>query len=149
METIGARLHQKREEKKLTMNQIQELTGISKGNLSGMENNKNKPSVSALLSLSQILDCSIDWILTGNDYVPKSEQKSLASEFVISELEKELLTMLRVLSSEQQSDIFDFVYLKYQKACENKKEYIQSRNTDTKEEDTNNSFKEDENISIA
>lgn len=149
METIGARLHQKREEKKLTMNQIQELTGISKGNLSGMENNKNKPSVSALLSLSQILDCSIDWILTGNDYVPKSEQKSLASEFVISELEKELLTMLRVLSSEQQSDIFDFVYLKYQKACKNKKEYIQSRNTDTKEEDTNNSFKEDENISIA
>ena len=55
METIGTRLRHQREEKKLTMNQIQELTGISKGNLSGMENDKNKPSVSALLSLSQIL----------------------------------------------------------------------------------------------
>lgn len=148
METIGTRLRHQREEKKLTMNQIQELTGISKGNLSGMENDKNKPSVSALLSLSQILGCSIDWLLTGNNFVPKSEQNPLTSEFTISEHEKELLTMLRVLSSEQQSDIYDFVYLKYKKICDSKKEYIRSMNTDRTDEKTNSSSDENENISI-
>lgn len=149
METIGTRLRQQREKKNLTMNQVQELTGISKGNLSGMENDKNKPSVSALLSLSQILDCSIDWLLTGSTPVSKSEPESTKTEFSISELEKELLTMFRILSEEQQSDIYDFIYMKYRKIQGSKKGYTFSTFTNEKNKTPNDLAEKNDSISIA
>lgn len=64
-EIIGNRIRMRRNELKITGDQIRESIGISTGNLSGIEAGKSLPSSTALVGLSEMLDCSIDWILTG------------------------------------------------------------------------------------
>lgn len=61
--TIGARIKQRRKELGLTQLQIYENTGISSGNLSDIEHGNKLPSTPTLISLSTILNCSINWIL--------------------------------------------------------------------------------------
>lgn len=63
---IGIRIKTRRKQLGLTLAQVSENTDISTGNLSCIEQGKYLPSANALLSLSQKLNCSIDWILTGN-----------------------------------------------------------------------------------
>lgn len=64
-EDIGQRIKKKRKELGLTQLEIRELAGISSGNLSDLENGKKTPSAQTLIALSKVLQCSIDWILTG------------------------------------------------------------------------------------
>ncbi len=79
---IGQRLKQKRIEKSLTLLELSNLTGIPNGTLSKYENNVNNPSLENLYSLSQILEASINWIITGK------EELSNLSEEEINILEK-------------------------------------------------------------
>ena len=59
-QTIGARIKQRRKELGLTQLQIKQETGISSGNMSDIENGNKLPSTPALISLSKVLNCSID-----------------------------------------------------------------------------------------
>lgn len=65
LENIGMRIRRKRKEMGITQLQIQELTGISSGNLSDIENGRKLPSAPTIIALSDALDCSTDWILKG------------------------------------------------------------------------------------
>lgn len=65
MHTVGERLKNIRIEKNLTITEVSQKTGISKGNLSSIENNKNKPSAQALVLLSELYGVTTDWILKG------------------------------------------------------------------------------------
>lgn len=65
-DTIGTRLRFVRESKNLTIPQVSEKTGISKGNLSTIENDKTKPSADALIKLSKLYCVTTDWILFGD-----------------------------------------------------------------------------------
>jgi transcriptional regulator with XRE-family HTH domain len=67
-ETIGARLRQARVAKDLTIPEVSDRTGISRGNLSHLENDKGKPSSDALTNLSALYEVSTDWILKGVNY---------------------------------------------------------------------------------
>ena len=109
MHSIGNRIKQRRKELKLTQTQIKELTGISSGNMSDVENGKTLPSATALISLSKALNCSIDWILTGNC--------NTADNYTDSE--KSLIDMYRHLSEDDQDEILVLTRLKYNR---NKKE---------------------------
>ena len=64
-ESIGTRLKFARSSKKLSIPQVWEQTGISKGNLSIIENDKTKPSADALMKLSKLYEVDTDWILFG------------------------------------------------------------------------------------
>lgn len=70
---IGNRIKTRRKELKLTQKDIYKSTGISTGNISDIENGISLPSASALVHLSAILDCSIDWILTGQEPIHSDE----------------------------------------------------------------------------
>lgn len=71
METIGDRIRFLRESKKMTQPQLAEVTGISKGNVSELENNHSAPSTKALLALSQYFNVTTDWILMGDSSLKK------------------------------------------------------------------------------
>ena len=107
-QSIGTRIKQRRNELGLKQLQIKELTGISSGNLSDIENGKKLPSTPALLALSDTLDCSIDWILKG---------KSLNSEstFLLNEREIELLNGFRQLDQDEQDELLGLLALKLRK----------------------------------
>lgn len=95
---IGQRIKERRKELHITQTEIQEFCGISSGNLSGIETGRYLPSAPALIQLSQILDCSIDWILTG-------KSSSSENQFSVDNKEKTLIEYFRQMSAEDQEEL--------------------------------------------
>lgn len=103
--SIGERIAARRKELGITGQQVKERTGISTGNLSGIEKGSSLPSATALIGLSQILNCSIDWILTGNS--PISE---FSTSRDLSEGEEELLSTYNKLDRRGQHRVHTIIY---------------------------------------
>lgn len=105
--SIGTRIKQRRNELGLTQAQVRQETGISSGNMSDIENGHKLPSAPALISLSNALDCSIDWILKG---------ESLNREIVIDKRECKLLYGFRNLSKENKEELMEILEIKLRKS---------------------------------
>lgn len=105
--SIGERIRKRRNELHITQTQIQKETGISSGNLSGIEAGRSLPSASALIGLSKMLNCTTDWILTGIS--PISENKSL------SNIEEELLNGFRELPEDDRDELLCIMQMKLRK----------------------------------
>ena len=69
---IGERIKKRRIELGLTQTDIKEATGISSGNMSDVERGNRFPSISTLIQLCSVLNCTSDYILTG--FSPVSEK---------------------------------------------------------------------------
>lgn len=105
---IGQRIKNRRRELKITQTQIQQETSISSGNLSCIENGKYLPSAIALLELSKILDCSIDWILTGKSSISESQT-------ILETREETLLNGFRMLPEDEQKELIEILEMKLRK----------------------------------
>lgn len=107
MDSIGSRIKEKRKELHLTQTKIKELTGISSGNMSDYENGRVLPSALAIISLSKVLNCSTDWLLTGqsiqgsiNTY--SSEEQTLIETFrKLTDNDKEEILLLSRIKLER------------------------------------------------
>lgn len=111
---IGQRIKQRRIELDITQQQIQEETDISTGNLSCIENGKYFPSATALLELSKILNCSVDWILTG---IPKNYSTDNLGLFDIET--SNLLNGFKQLSVHDREEFLGILDLKLRLAKKN------------------------------
>ena len=123
--TIGQRIRTRRKELNLTMKDIFEKENIKTGGLSDIENDKYLPSVQTLIGLSRVLNCSIDWLITGSEYQHesselhsdirslKSEQGLMCDGSPLSEMEADLVAMFRLLPDEAHKEVFDYTYFKY------------------------------------
>lgn len=107
---IGQRIKQRRKELKITQPQVAEQTSISSGNLSCIENGKYLPSAVALIELSKILDCSIDWMLLGNSSISDNVSSLDIEE---SNTDKKLLELFHGMSEDDQDEIMMLAQLKY------------------------------------
>jgi transcriptional regulator with XRE-family HTH domain len=65
MPTIGERIRDIREQKRLTQDRLAEISGISKGFLSDLENDKRNVSSEYILRIANALGASVDFLLTG------------------------------------------------------------------------------------
>jgi transcriptional regulator with XRE-family HTH domain len=65
MASTGDRIREIREAKKLTQDQLAEMSDISKGFLSDVENGKRNVSSEYLLRIANVLGASIDYLLRG------------------------------------------------------------------------------------
>lgn len=66
MRTLGSRLKEAREKKRLTQIDVSKKLGISNGTLSGYERDYRDPDTETLKKLANLYEVSIDW-LSGND----------------------------------------------------------------------------------
>lgn len=98
---IGQRIKERRKELKITQTQIQKTTSISSGSLSCIESGKYLPSAVALMELSQILDCSVDWILTGKTIFSNNSDS-------LDTMERNLLNGFRVLPSKSRRNLWKY-----------------------------------------
>lgn len=120
MDSIGDRIRDARKKCGLSMQSLHDITGLSTGNISDIENNKYMPSVASLLPLSRALKCSIDWLVTGEDTEPqnsenqKSECKTLCDGVPLTESESDLIAMYRLLDERDSQTIFDLARMKYE-----------------------------------
>lgn len=110
---IGCRIKKRRKELGLTQVQIKELTGISNGNLSDLENGNRLPSATALIELSKVLNVTTDWILTGN--YPDTDIHSSQSGYSLSASEESLINCFKRLSPDDQDEIITLINLKIQR----------------------------------
>ena len=67
MPSIGDRIREIREARTLTQDQLAERSGVSKGFLSDIENNKRNPSSEYVLKIANALGASIDYLLRGDE----------------------------------------------------------------------------------
>ncbi|MCI6859316.1 MAG: helix-turn-helix domain-containing protein [Eubacterium sp.] len=111
MESIGNRIKGRRKELHLTQTDIKAVCGISSGSLSEIENGNRTPSVIIFHALAQVLECSMDWLATGE--YPDAKGKSFSvSEDNKTDVECELLDAFRQLEYDDQEEIMDILYLK-------------------------------------
>ena len=99
---VGQRIRERRLHKKLTQKQLASLAKI-RGSISELENSKYLPSAETLLNISQILDCSIEWILTGEDRI---------SDNAIPEQLSDILPLLKQLSPQRLEEVKKFINYK-------------------------------------
>ena len=112
-QTVGQRLRLKRLEYGYTITQVAAAIGVSKGNLSSYESDRNLPHAKTLVKLSSYFECSIDWILTGKEYSASSQDPSAAT--IISKDAEELLHYFSAFDSQDAAEIMLLSKAKYQK----------------------------------
>ena len=107
MLSIGARIKAQRQVLHLTQTDIYEKCGIASGVLSRIENGKNVPSAIAFYKLSQVLECSMDWLLTG--------KSTNIQNYHLSDDEKTLLNGFGKLPKEDQNELLEILEIKLRK----------------------------------
>lgn len=108
---IGKRIRNRRLELNLTQADIRRETGISTGNLSGIENGSSAPSASALCELSRVLKCSTDYILLGKTSNLEISGSSNIRES-ITPLQELILSSVKELDPMDQEEILDIIEMK-------------------------------------
>lgn len=68
-ETFGSRLRGRREAKQLSQEQLGEKIGVSKAAVSRWESNRDRPDYDKLVKITEELECSADYLLTGAEGV--------------------------------------------------------------------------------
>jgi len=90
MATTGDRIRHIREKKKMTQDQLAEASGISKGFLSDVENNKRNISSQALLRIANALGASVDYLLQGESKQIVEERAPVIIPPALSQAAEEL-----------------------------------------------------------
>lgn len=106
---IGQRIKERRKELHITQTKIKEVTGISTGNLSEIENGHILPSSAALINLSEILECSVDYILFGESRNLENKKISNMRNYI----EDDLIRYFRGISEDDQEEILMIAQMKY------------------------------------
>lgn len=115
MQDIGKRIKARRTELGFTQTDIYRACGIASGALSQIEQGHRTPSILIFYTLSQVLKCSMEWLVTGKSSCAENTNK-------IKNFGKEerLLYYFRKLSEEEQLDIQEYTEFKLYK-LENEK----------------------------
>ena len=68
---IGSRIKAARESKKLTQEELAELTGLTNNYISNIERTRSKPSIETLVKICNALEVTPDYILLDSVYASK------------------------------------------------------------------------------
>lgn len=108
MKSVGERIRNRRKELRLTQTDIRAACGISSGALSEIENGNRTPSIITFHALSEVLQCSMDRLATGESLDAESLFAS-SSENLKLRTEAELLKGFRQLDKNHQNELIDFL----------------------------------------
>lgn len=125
MESIGERIKIRRKELHLTQTDIKNACGISSGSLSEIENGNRTPSVVIFHALAQVLECSMDWLATGESPDMKSDKFSVSRDDMSGD-EYDLLSAYRQLDRDDQDEIMDILNMKLSRAKRKKDQSVKS-----------------------
>lgn len=122
---LGKRIKNRRLELNLTQSDVKQKTGISTGNLSDIERGRSAPSASALCELSDVLECSVDYILFGKT---RNTDKAKLSDIreQLTPVQELVLSSLLELDPIDQEEILDIIEMKIRR----KKRLARSLNSD-------------------
>lgn len=96
--SIGSNMRMWREERGLSLKEVEIQTGINNGNLSRYERDLNYPSIESCIKLADLYDISVDELIGRNDGLTSSVHQSKDS-FHVSPEERKLIEDYRGLGS--------------------------------------------------
>lgn len=102
---LGENIKKLRAENSLTAKKLAEILNISTSLIYEWEHNRCEPSISALNSLSEIFDCSIDY-LVGKD----SDVRVISKGGNLTKNESEILRIFTMLDEVQQNRVIGYAY---------------------------------------
>lgn len=109
---IGKNIRARRKELGLTSTQIRDKVGISTGNLSDIENGKRTPSCQNLILLSEVLECSVDWLLKSGSPIYNYD-----NDIQVTTADKDetyLITLYRSAKTDKRKEFLQYMkYLKH------------------------------------
>lgn len=112
MEDFIARLKYLRNYFNLSQPEFAKLINVSRGNVGDWETGRSKPTVPALIAISNRFNISIDWLLKGIGSGPgQAGDMLLGSQDLTypTTLETSLIKMFHKLDSDSQNSVIDFV----------------------------------------
>lgn len=104
--TLGSRLREARERKKLTQIEAAKILGISNGTLSGYERGYRDPDTTTLKKLANLYGVSIDW-LSGNDFMTAESYAEYGSKD--DQATREVIEAYNRLSPEKKKIVEDLI----------------------------------------
>lgn len=132
---FGALLKELRTQKGVKQTDIAEAIGVSNGNVGDWERGRSKPGYDSLIALSRYFGVTADYLLeitqqpneTRIDLSNiKQEQGLLNDGSPLTDEEADMIAMYRLLPSGAREETFDYVYFKYERFVERKRESIYS-----------------------
>lgn len=110
---IGAFIANKRNEKNITIRELNKITGVSIGVISDLENAKSMPRVETIIKLAEALEISLSLIF--ENMKPATQKTSNKSKIIPDDMNKydKISTLLAGLSYAKE-DITDIIsYIKF------------------------------------
>lgn len=90
MNTLGNRVRTARHNKEWTLDDLVQKSGLSKGFLSDLENDKCDASVGTLCHLSDALNVSVEWLVRGHHVKPMKCPMCKGSGKILSSSQKRI-----------------------------------------------------------
>jgi len=98
--SIGKRIRKRRQELKLTQEDLASALGVTPQHISGIEQDKRNPSLSSLAKLAEELGTTVDYLVTGKESVIVDSIPAIKADKKLSlESKKALVTLVQELYS--------------------------------------------------
>lgn len=98
--SIGKRIRKRRQELKLTQENLASALGLTPQHISGIEQDKRNPSLSSLAKLAEELGITVDYLVAGKEGVIVDTIPAIKADKKLSlESKKALVTLVQELYS--------------------------------------------------
>ncbi len=98
--SIGKRIRKRRQELKLTQEDLASALGLTPQHISGIEQDKRNPSLSSVAKLAEELGITVDYLITGKEGVIVDTIPAIKADKKLSlESKKALVTLVQELYS--------------------------------------------------
>jgi transcriptional regulator with XRE-family HTH domain len=96
--SIGKRIRKRRQELKLTQENLARALGLTPQHISGIEQDKRSPSLASLAKLAEELGVTIDFLVTGKEGVIIDTIPAIKADKKLTlETKKSLVTLIKEL----------------------------------------------------
>ncbi|MGN0484584.1 MAG: helix-turn-helix domain-containing protein [Lachnospiraceae bacterium] len=104
--TIGLKIKERRQAVGITQEHIANILGVNPSHISNIECGRAHPSLSALIKIANILQCSVDYFISGEYFyqIDKEKEKTLDDQILNKlkycdiETKTKILKMIDILS---------------------------------------------------
>jgi Predicted transcriptional regulators len=99
------KLRELRKIKGLTLKELGDMVGVAESTMSHYETGKRSPDFETLLKFGEILECSVDYLLTGNSGAPEIKKDGSEEPLKLSDIEFALFGEVRELDDEDKAEL--------------------------------------------